>query len=458
MFIRKGLYKNFKILYRLSHWLKFRFTANGWLVLFILIISGIFSIDTRQTLAFQIFSICFSLLLVATMHILTFRGKFIITRQLPAHGCSGETVFYRCHIDNQLPDSCRNLFFIDTLARRFPTFAEYMHSRDPHDRNRNIFDRYIGYPRLVTLIQMNCGGIIRPGHIDYIAARGKVSINLKLVPLRRGYLYFHQFGIARTDPLGLIRSFKIYDAYDKLLILPKLYRAPSIPFKNRRLFQPGGISLASSIGESNEFMSLRDYRPGDPLRSIHWRSYAKRTQPVVKEYQDEYFSRLGLILDTFCERGSAMVFEEAVSVVSSFITSMQRQDCLLDLLFVGADAFHCTSGRGLADTAAMLETLACVEPCEQYSFSELTNLVDRNINKFNSLICVLLDLSEDRRAWLQRLAQSNTPAICLIIHDDNASLDNIERYRTQQLHIHTFKVGNLQEQLDALEGVTPHST
>lgn len=153
-----------------------------------------------------------------------------------------------------------------------------------------------------------------------------------------------------------------------------------------------------------------------------------------------------------------MVFEEAVSVVSSFITSMQRQDCLLDLLFVGADAFHCTSGRGLADTAAMLETLACVEPCEQYSFSELTNLVDRNINKFNSLICVLLDLSEDRRAWLQRLAQSNTPAICLIIHDDNASLDNIERYRTQQLHIHTFKVGNLQEQLDALEGVTPHST
>jgi len=136
---------------------------------------------------------------------------------------------------------------------------------------------------------------------------------------------------------------------------------------------------------------------------------------------------------------------------------MERQDCLLDLLFIGADAFHCTSGRGLADTAAMLETLACVEPCEQYSFSELTNLVDRNINKFNSLICVLLDLSEERRAWLERLAQSNTPAMCLIIHDDNARIDNIERYRTQQLRIHTLKPGNLQDQLDALEGVTAQS-
>ena len=44
---------------------------------------------------------------------------------------------------------------------------------------------------------------------------------------------------------------------------------------------------------------MRDYRPGDPLRRIHWKSWAKTGRPVVKEYQDEFFVRHGLILDTF---------------------------------------------------------------------------------------------------------------------------------------------------------------
>src|SRR5207237_287835 len=66
-----------------------------------------------------------------------------------------------------------------------------------------------------------------------------------------------------------------------------------------RRFQKGGVSLASRVGESEEFVSLRDYRPGDPLRLIHWKSWARRGRPVVKEFQDEFFVRYGLVLDTF---------------------------------------------------------------------------------------------------------------------------------------------------------------
>ena len=44
---------------------------------------------------------------------------------------------------------------------------------------------------------------------------------------------------------------------------------------------------------------------GDPLRKIHWRSWARRGKPVVKEYQEEYFSRIALVLDTFLPRRPA---------------------------------------------------------------------------------------------------------------------------------------------------------
>ena len=44
--------------------------------------------------------------------------------------------------------------------------------------------------------------------------------------------------------------------------------------------------------------SLRDYRPGDPLQRVHWKSFARTGRPVVKEYQDEFFERHALVLDT----------------------------------------------------------------------------------------------------------------------------------------------------------------
>jgi len=63
-------------------------------------------------------------------------------------------------------------------------------------------------------------------------------------------------------------------------------------------------------GESEEFVAMREYRRGDSLRRVHWRSTARLGELVVKEYQDEYFVRHALVLDTFCEASRDTVFEE----------------------------------------------------------------------------------------------------------------------------------------------------
>ncbi len=76
-------------------------------------------------------------------------------------------------------------------------------------------------------------------------------------------------------------------------------RFDELPLPMGRRYQPGGIPLASEVGDSLEFVGTREYREGDPLRKIHWRSWARRGEPVVKEYQEEYFSRIALVLDTF---------------------------------------------------------------------------------------------------------------------------------------------------------------
>ena len=160
-----------------------------------------------------------------------------------------------------------------------------------------------------------------------------------------------------------------------MLILPKRYPLPPIALPGALRYQEGGVALAANVGRSEEFVALRDYRHGDPLRHIHWRSWAKTGKPIVKEFEDEFFVRHALVLDTFNDEPHSEVFEEAVSVAASFACTILTQESLLDLLFVGNQSYCFTAGRGLAHADQMLEILASVKHCADKKFEALEHLV-----------------------------------------------------------------------------------
>ena len=173
--------------------------------------------------------------------------------------------------------------------------------------------------------------------------------------------------------------------------------------------------MASSVGDSEEFVSLREYRPGDPLRKIHWKSWAKAGKPVVKEYQDEFFLRHALILDTFQDAVFNDMLEEAVSIAASLACQIQTQESLLDLMFVGTEAYCFTAGRGLAGTDKILEILAGVIPCQDKSFSYLTPVVVGRATQLSSCICILLAWDEERKKLVEHLRGLNIPTLVIVI-------------------------------------------
>jgi uncharacterized protein (DUF58 family) len=199
------------------------------------------------------------------------------------------------------------------------------------------------------------------------------------------------------------------------LILPKRYPLPPASLPGILKYQEGGVAFASNVGQSEEFVALRDYRHGDPLRHIHWRSWAKVGKPVVKEFEDEFFVRHGLVLDTFTEDPQSEVFEEAVSVAASFAASVLTQESLLDLLFVGAQSYCFTAGRGLAHSDQMLEILAGVSASHDQKFSVLEHLVLTHVDAISGCICVLLAWDEARQSFIKKLKTLGLPLMVLVI-------------------------------------------
>lgn len=443
------LYLNFRFLHRVSQWARHRFSPTGMLIISGIVASGIFGIDTRATLSFQIFAICFSLLLVSVISSLIFRGDFRIRRQLPEYATVNSPLHYRIIVSNPGKTIHRDLVLIDELDSGFPDYSTFLNASDPLDQQRNWVDRKIGYPRLMSLLRNKRGGLLPQVAIGELPARDEKDIVIEFTPLRRGYLHFSTTRLARPDPFGLYRALISKSTPEKLLVLPKTYRVPPIRLMGHRKYQPGGMNQASSIGDSQEFLSLRDYQPGDPLRSIHWRSFAKRGEPVVKEFRDEYFVRQGLVLDTFLENGSNKKFEEAVSLAASFSRQLNDQDSLLDLMFVGTSAYRFTRGRHFSEAVNMLEVLACVQTTSHPDFQKLVDHVLQHVAELSGLIIVLLDWDDKRQNLIRRLRALNIPVQVFVIVDSlTAPLLDAGPLQLSPERLLVLPAGNMQATLD----------
>jgi uncharacterized protein (DUF58 family) len=243
----------------------------------------------------------------------------------------------------------------------------------------------------------------------------EVEVRVEVRPLRRGVLRFAGVTLARTDPLGLFRALSTLPLPQTVLILPKRYPLPAIALPGTVKYQEGGVALAASVGQSEEYVALRDYRHGDPLRHIHWRSWARVGKPVVKEFEDEFFVRHALVLDTFTDHQQGEVFEEAVSVAASFACTLPTQESLLDLLFVGPQSYCFTAGRGVAHVDQMLEILASVRACSDQPFRALEHLVLGHAAAVSGCICVLVAWDEARRDFVGKLKALSVPVLVLVI-------------------------------------------
>jgi uncharacterized protein (DUF58 family) len=392
-----------------------RFTRPGRVVLGALLMAVFLGIDTENTIAYQAFTVLLAVVFVAMCFSLRFRGRFAIERTLPRFGTVDQPIQYQVSVTNLARQPESGLVLLENLVDPRPPYREWRDVFMGKERQRSSFRFTLGRRRSPFKLAR-----VKEAAIPGLPPGGDADVQVELTPLRRGVLRFTGATIARADPLGVFRSFARTAASQSTLILPRRYPLPAIALPGAMKYQEGGVALASNVGRSEEFVSLRDYRRGDPLRRIHWRSWAKTGKPIVKECEDEFFVRHALILDTFTDQWRSEVFEEAVSVAASFACTLLSQESLLDLLFVGAEAYCFTAGRGLAHVDQMLEILASVQACVDQPFRKLESAVLNHVGVVSGCICVFLVWDDERRELVRKLRLLDVPLLVLVVVSEEA--------------------------------------
>jgi uncharacterized protein (DUF58 family) len=434
--------------YRIFSWFRYRvlrrLTPAGLLVFIAVVVAGTTGVDTETTVAYQAFAPLLLLLLFAAACSWTFRLRFSAVRRLPRFGTVGQPFSYDVVLENpgRKPES--DLLLLENLEDPRLSFPEWRAVQLADGRRMRSFR--IGRRKRSFKV-----ALVKNATVPPLRPAQPVEVCLELTPLRRGVIRFAGVTLARPDPFGLFRAFCKKPLPQSLLVLPRRYPLPPVALPGTMRYQEGGVALAANVGQSDEFVSLRDYRRGDPLRHIHWRSWAKAGKPIVKEFEDEFFVRHALVLDTFIDDPRSEAFEEAVSVAASFACTIQIQESLLDLLFVGKQAYCFTAGRGLAHADQMLEILASVQPCGDQEFHALEHLVLDRMAALSGCICVLLAWDRERRDFVEKLRALGLPLLVLVITEPglHRPLDPGPMHDRPEW-FHVFEAGRVEEGLRRL--------
>jgi uncharacterized repeat protein (TIGR01451 family) len=396
----------------------------GHLLLFAMLMAGVFGFDTHGAATYQLFTLLVAVSGLSVSWNFLARRRFpdiLAERQLPRHATVGETLRYSLTLTNRGQHCQRGLSILDRLSGTEPDWTTFQSAVDPGEARRNFFDRYVGFYKWQWLLRYLRGASLKEQALPDLPPQQSVTISLELTPLRRGRLQFSGLCLHRPDPFGLFRTLHTVPLPQSCYVLPKRYRISPLPSGGGRAYQRGGVALANNVGESEEFMAMREYRPGDSLRTVHWRSSAKFGRWVVKEYQDEYFVRRALVLDTFCPASRMEDFEAAVSTAASLALSVPDRDALLDLMFVEREAHCFTAGRGVAHVISLLEVLAGVQLSRQTDFSVLAHNVLSRVASLSSVVCVLLDFDSSRRQLCNRLVALGLTVNVLVVQEQAPS-------------------------------------
>lgn len=258
------------------------------------------------------------------------------------------------------------------------------------------------------------------GVLDWLEPQERATIRLVIRCKYRDIYDLNNLLAGTSFPSGIIRFPVKVVQKDKLIVYPQFLTQTdfAVPFK--RVYQPGGIAISSNVGDSNEFLNTREYRQGDRLKDIHWASYARTGKLIVKEYVDEYFIRIGILLDT--EHASVWqkddaVFERRISTAAGIADAIAKKDYIIDLFAAGDELHHFQMGRALAHLDNLLELLAGVRESKKVDFDLLARSLHPYMHQLSSMIILLGDWDDRRKKMCEAIEGRGIKVRVLVFKD-----------------------------------------
>lgn len=328
--------------------------SEGMMYLLIMIVAFVAALIAGReqgNMLMLVFSIMAGPFIVNGWVIYSLLKKNRVRRSVPHCVMAGETVSVSITLEN-----CKLWFSTWLMVVRDHV------SRDGHQRSLET-----GVERLEPSVLF---ASVRP--------RSSHTASYQLRPGRRGRYQFGPLEVSTRFPLGLVERGYITDVRDELLVHPQIGVLLPAWHENRQLAAELVQRPVTRPGVfEDEFHHLRDYRPGDNPRDIHWKTSARRNGLMVRAFHQSRDRGLIVLVELWQPDRPTQTDLDHVELAVSFAATVcvthlrQTRGVEQTVLVAGRESLRLRAESGGAVMESILDALAVVEGGPAASFADL---------------------------------------------------------------------------------------
>jgi hypothetical protein len=156
--------------------------------------------------------------------------------------------------------------------------------------------------------------------VDRAMGRWRRDMSYRVRPELRGHYRLGPMTVRVSDPLGMAESHRSFTSHSDLVVTPHVVHLPVIALAGAWTGS-GDNRPRAFAGGSAEDVTIREYRRGDDLRRVHWRSSARTGELMVRREEQPWQSRATVFIDNRRRahrgEGASSSLEQAVSAAAS---------------------------------------------------------------------------------------------------------------------------------------------
>jgi uncharacterized protein (DUF58 family) len=327
----------------------FRVNVRGGVFLLLALAVGYAAVHKGSNLLFMIFSVLAAIFVTSLALTLLMVRRVEVTRVLPDSVHANEPFAYAVRVRN--------------TRRLLPLFC------------LKIEDHVIWDTRPAPVQPT-------PVHVPIAAPRERVRATAFATATQRGWAKFASVALTAEFPPGLFTYRVTLPADDQMLVYPRegaLQRRVLNPYLSRVEFLDL-VATATTRG-SEDFAGVREYRPGDNPRWIHWRLSARVPgRTLLKEFEDTRVRDALILLETFvpnpADTRRASRLERAISFSAALAEALLAENYLVRFRAFVPDPAEIVLEPRKGAIAELKHALATLHASRTHAASELVKEAD----------------------------------------------------------------------------------
>jgi uncharacterized protein (DUF58 family) len=257
-----------------------------------------------------------------------------------------------------------------------------------------------------------------------VPGRGQVVLSYTAA-LPRGIYTEAPITISCAGPFGVWRAKRTFMVPAAITSFPLFEDLGTFPLLEALSSPAETLHERRGAGAGYDYLGTRDYRAGDSMRVVHWRSSARRGELVVKEFEEEKSAPVAILVDVSKDSGARgdSSLDAAARVAATIANYCLKSGHPLRIAAGAADGLNVLDRPGLEST---LEWLAGLQAD---SGAAIEDAIDEAVRITGLRSTFILVAQAGRADWRQIAAavQSRRARLITVLIDTDSFAEKPKR-------------------------------